>query len=284
MQPPKARDVPVEGRREGDRKAHLPRPRGFGWFATFAVLVVLASVIVYYTTGQDALGAAARFAWNAIAVAINGLFELLGSFLGVLARGIGWSRLSRIATVVGGIGLGYAGSVILSEEGVHRAVGWRAKLGAAAAAARDAWLNLHLVGKLLVVVILIASQVYLHSVLILFPIAFLVPVVRRLWVRTADFALGDWYRTTFGEFHRATVAFLRRMPVARHIIGAIRVTRIRYLCAWRTWRYHPRYRTAAKHGRRVSMIEPFVLWRRGELDRYIGAPLLAGERSDSRRG
>lgn len=114
--------------------------------------------------------------------------------------------------------------------------------------------------------------------LILFPIAFLAPVVQRLWGQAADIAFAGWYWRVFGERHRALVARLRRWPVTRSIIGGIRVLRIRYLCAWRLWRYDPRYRKTDVHARRVSLIEPIRLWRQGGLDGYIGRPLLAGER------
>lgn len=52
--------------------------------------------------------------------------------------------------------------------------------------ARNRWQRLHLAWKLLIVAVLIASQIYLRFLLILFPIAFLVPVVRRLWIQIAD--------------------------------------------------------------------------------------------------
>jgi len=71
------------------------------------------------------------------------------------------------------VGLGYAGSVVLSDDAVKNALGRRSKLHAALIVAQDKWRNLPLSLKLLVVVILIASQLSLHSLLIIFPIAFL---------------------------------------------------------------------------------------------------------------
>ena len=111
-----------------------------------------------------------------------------------------------------GVGLSYSGGVILSERGVRRAKGWTGKLRLALATLHRRWLALHLVWKLAIVAVLIASQVYLHFLLILFPIAFLMPVVRRLWVQAADVLLGRWYWKAFGRTHRAVVAFLRRSP------------------------------------------------------------------------
>jgi hypothetical protein len=66
------------------------------------------------------------------------------------------------------------------------------------------------------------------------------------------------------------------MPGCRHLIGAARIARLRYLCAWRTWKYEPHYRHAATNERVVSFAEPLRLWWRGELDRYVGRPLLSG--------
>ncbi len=204
--------------------------------------------------------------------------RLLAGLLALLARGVGWRRLRRLSRAVAGVGLGYAGSVILSDAKVKKAHGWRQKLRAGITLARNRWQRLHLAWKLAIVAVLIASQLYLHFLLIVFPIAFLVPVVRRLWVQAADLLFGSWYWKTFGRMHRATVARLSEMPPFRQIAGAVRVYRIRYLCAWRLWKHDPRYRRPDGTERQVSFIEPLRLWWRGELDRYVGRPLLAGRR------
>src|SRR4029078_2430868 len=106
--------------------------------------------------------------------------------------------------------------------------------------------------------------------------AFLVPVVRRLWVRAADVAVGRWYWKAFGRRHRAIVAFLRTLPGIRPVTSATRLMRIRYLRAWRLWKYDPRYRNLGTGQRRVSLIEPIRLWWRGELDGYVSRHLLCG--------
>lgn len=247
-----------------------------GWYIAFAVIAVAASVGVWALTGQDALAAAVRILWNGLAFFINMLARLLGSLLGLLARGVGWRRLSRIATVIGGIGLGYAASVVISEDKVRRAHSWRSRLRTLITMARNRWHALPLGWKLFVVGVLVASQVYLHSVLVLFPIAFLVPIMRRLWVRVADLAFGSWYWKTFGTKHRSLVSGMQALPGLRSIMGWGRLTRLRYLTAWRLWRYHPRYKVADGGRRQVNLIEPVKLWWRCELDSYIGKPLLAG--------
>lgn len=250
-----------------------------GWYVTFAVLVVAAFVVIYYLTGRDAIGAASRFVWNALVLVVNGSIRLFGGFALILAKGIGLRRVSRIATLMTSVGLGYAGSIILSDDKLKRAHGWRGKLKATITLARARWQRLHLVWKLVIVVLLIASQVYLHVLLIIFPIAFLVPVVRRLWIQVADLLFGSWYWRTFGRWHRATLSALANTPGWRQAVGAARLWRIRYLCAWRVWRYDPRYRVPESSKRLVSIREPFSLWWRGELDRYVGRPLLAGRRT-----
>jgi hypothetical protein len=102
--------------------------------------------------------------------------------------------------------------------------------------------------------------------------------MRRIGVRVADMLFGRWYWKTFGAKHRTVVASIRSLPLVHSLFEAARLTRLRYLSAWRLWRYDPRYRDPANNARHVSLIEPWRLLRRGELDRYIGHPLLAGRR------
>ena len=109
--------------------------------------------------------------------------------------------------------------VLASSYAVVRPQAQTGKIKVLLATLHRRWLGLHLVWKLAIVAALIASQVYLHFLLILFPIAFLVPVVRRTWVQAADVLFGQWYWKAFGRAHRAAVAFLRRQPGVRHVIG-----------------------------------------------------------------
>jgi hypothetical protein len=252
-----------------------------GWYATFLALAVTAIVAVSHLTGVDVLAASGRFLWNALAVAANGAIRAAGGLLAMLARGVGWRRLMRLSNVVMGVGLSYAGGVILSQRGLRRAQGWRGKARLLLAAMRKSWVDLPLSWKLAIVAALIASQLYLHVVLIVFPIAFLVPVVRRVWVQVADIVFGSWYRRTFGRLHRSIVVGLRGLPVVRRLIGGLRLVRIRYLTAWRLWKYHPRYCGVLAGKRQVDLVEPLRLWRRGELDIYVDRPLLGGGRRAS---
>ncbi|MGB3718896.1 MAG: hypothetical protein DIU63_09930 [Proteobacteria bacterium] len=264
-----------------EKRAPAERIDGIGWYFSFALIAIVAFVVLGAITGQEVLAAAVRVFWNAFAFLANSFLRVLGSLLGIIAKGVGWRRVTRVANVIAGVGLGYVGSVVLSDEKVQKARGWRAKLKATIAQIRRYWQDLPLVWKLVVVAILIASQVYLHTVLIVFPIAFLVPVVRRLWIQAADLLFGSWYWRLFGRHHRRFVAWLRRFPIVRGILGWARLTRIRYLAAWRLWKYHPRYFDPATGRRVISFVEPIRLWWRGELDDYIGRPLLAGKRSQS---
>lgn len=250
-----------------------------GWYVAFVALAAAIFVVVHHFTGYDAIGAASRFLWNALAFLVNSLIRLFGGLTLVLAKGVGLRRVSRLATMLTGVGLGYAGSVILSDERLRQAHGWRGKLKAAVTLARNRWQRLHLVWKLAIVAVLIASQLYLHALLIIFPIAFLVPVIRRLWIQIADFLFGGWYWHRFGRTHRAATASLETMPGIRHIIAATRLARLRYLCAWRLWKYDPAYRRADSNARLIDFAEPLRLWWRGDLDRYVGRPLLSGRKA-----
>ena len=252
--------------------------KGKGWYATFVLLIVVVCIAIYALTGQDAIGAAARFLWNGVLLARNIVVRFAGSLFRFLAQGIGWRRLLRLLTAITSVGLGYAASVVVSDETVERARGWRGKLHAAAVAAHMKWHAAPLSIKILAVAGLLASQIYLHVFLVIFPIAFLVPTMRRVGVRVADMLFGRWYWKTFGAKHRAVVASIRSLPLVHLLFEAARLTRLRYLSAWRLWRYDPRYRDPANNARHVSLIEPWRLLRRGELDRYIGRPLLAGRR------
>ena len=92
------------------------KTHSLGWFATFAALVVTAYLAIHYFTGEDAVGAATRFVWNALAFAVNSFIRLFGGLAVVLAKGIGVRRVSRLAKLLTGVGLGYAGSIILSDN------------------------------------------------------------------------------------------------------------------------------------------------------------------------
>ncbi len=250
--------------------------RRAGWLITFATLAVAVFVAVDHYTGYDVVGAAARFLWNGLVFVVNSTIRMFGGVAAALAESIGLRRLSRTATALTSVGLSYAGGVILSDAKLRKAHGWRDKLKVAITLARNRWLELHLVWKLLIVGCLIASQVYLHLLLIVFPIAFLVPFVRRAWALAAEWMFGSWYRRKLWRVHHAAVVAIRALPGCRHVIGAARLLRLRYLCAWRLWKYDPRYRRAESNAHVVSLAEPVRLWWRGDLDRYVGRPLLAG--------
>jgi hypothetical protein len=252
--------------------------KGTGRFVTLASLVVLSFLAIHYLTGVDALGLAGRLTGRSIAQFGATLVRVAGGLLQVLARGIGWRRLSRTVTTVAGIRLGYAASVVMSDDKVGKARGWRSNLRSLPRVFRARWRRLPLLLKLSVVAALIASQAYLHFLLILFPIGFMVPIARRVFVMITDRLVGTWYWKFFGTFHRTCMRRLRGVPGVRHIVEGRRLLRIRYLCAWRLWRHDPRYRDPVTNKRRRSLIEPVRLWRHRELDAYVGRPLLSGRR------
>src|SRR5262249_54561123 len=61
-----------------------------------------------------------RFLWNATALITNGTIRAAGGLLLLLARGIGWRRLARLATTTMGVGLSYSGGIFLSERQLRR--------------------------------------------------------------------------------------------------------------------------------------------------------------------
>jgi len=256
----------------------MSRRTGLLWFLAIAIVVFVA---VEHFTGYEVIGAATRFVWIGLVFVVNAFWRAGGEFVAAIARAVGMRRAARVATAVAGVGLGYAGSVILSDAKIHQAHTWRDKLRIAVTLARDWWVRLHLVWKLIIVAGLIASQVYLHFLLILFPIAFLVPVIRRAWIVIADTFFGALYKAKMKRLNRAIRRTLWRTPGYPQVVAGLRIVRMRYLCAWRRWRYDARYRTESGT-RRVSLVEPIRLWWRGELDRYVDRPLMAGELDGSR--
>ena len=130
------------------------RRDGFGWYVTFVLIAVVAFFALSAVTGQEALAAALRVIWNGFALVANLIMRGLGSLLSLIARGVGWRRLTRIANVIGGIGLGYAASVVFDDEKVRKARGWRGQLRAAIGVAKAWWQNLRLIWKLVIVAVL----------------------------------------------------------------------------------------------------------------------------------
>ena len=85
---------------ESEPGARPPRRRAIGWWVTFLVLAVTAIVAVGHYTGVEVLAASGRFLWNALAAVANGAMRTAGGLLAVIARGVGWRRLSGISRVV----------------------------------------------------------------------------------------------------------------------------------------------------------------------------------------
>lgn len=258
------------------------------WIAMLLVITGVIIAIDVYFVETHYIGATARFLWNALVFALQSLARSLEASLALLFR----RRATRILTgIFSAIGLMYVSHIILTDSQVRKAYGWREKvrLGARIVATRlrSEWIDLHFVLKCLIVVAAISAQVYfLPSIaawFVLFPIAFLVPPLLWLW-RTvsgwvADTFFGGWYWRKLGRTHRTAMNFMRAIPIIREVRGAWRIARMRYLTAWRMWRYESCYRIAKDERRRISLFEPLRLWWLGELDRYIGRPLLAGHQA-----
>ncbi len=252
------------------------------WIFWVLAIAIVVFVAVDYFTGYEAIGAAMRLVWNGVAFIVNSVWRMSGELVAAVARAVGMRRAARVASALAGVGLGYAGSVILSDDKIHRAHTWRDRMRVAITRLRNGWVELHLVWKLVIVAALIASQVYLHFLLIVFPVAFLVPVVRRAWIVAGDTLFGSLFRKKFKRVRRTLRSALWRTPGYAQVVAAVRLVRLRYLCAWRRWRYDARYRDAATGARHVSIVEPVRLWWHGELDRYVDRPLLGGAAPQSR--
>ena len=165
---------------------------------------------------------------------------------------------------------------------MKRAKGWHGIFRRGIMRLRRRWNSLATTWKCLVVALLIAAQIALLPVLsqyvLLIPIGFLIPIVanatRRTYAWMADSLIWVTYRRYCGPVHRAAVRKARTLAILRVMRGGVRLIRMRYLCAWRLWKYDPRYRDPTGE-LWVSVLEPVRLWRERKLDRYVGRPLLA---------
>jgi len=246
-------------------------------------LILIVLVAVSFLIDVNTIGATGRFAWNAAIAALLMSTRGLDTVLMYVLR----RRIWRVTSFFTGIGLGYSGNVILTHAQLERAKGWRGTFRRGITRLRRRWNALATTWKCLVVALLIAAQIALLPVLsqyvLLIPIGFLIPVVanatRRTYAWMADSLLGVTYRRYCGPVHRAAVRKARTLALLRSIRGGVRLIRMRYLCAWRLWKYDPRYRDPSGE-LWVSVIEPVRLWQGRKLDRYVGHPLFADKHVD----
>jgi hypothetical protein len=250
------------------------------WMGMLFVIVAIIVVIdIYFETFY--VGATARLVWNGIVFAILWLARTAEASAALLFR----KRATRIFTgLVTAIGFVYVSHLILSNSQVRKAQSWREKIRVGFTMLRARWLRLPLWGKFVVVGCVILAQMLLWPSVaewfVLFPIAFMVPVLVmiRQWItaRIVDSFFGEWYWRHFGVAHRTTTTTFKKVPIARQIRGALWLMRLEYLTAWRMWKYAPCYQRIDGERRRISLFEPLRLWWRGELNGYVGRPLLGG--------
>lgn len=265
-----------------------------GWKESLGLLVIICGVIlaidIYFETHY--IGATARFLWNSLAFVMQSLARTIEASLALLFRQRAKRILTGIFTTVGFV---YVSHLILTDKQVRSAHTWREwirlTIRVALSHVRDQWLRLPLWGKLLVVGIAIYGQVHfipwMAAFIVLFPIAFLVPIVRSIkqWLVSffapiiVDSVFGQWYWRRYGVAHRATITKLKTIPGGREIRGLLALIRLQYLTAWRMWKYAPCYQLAKSERRRISLFEPLRLWWCGELNRYVQRPLLSGPRN-----
>jgi hypothetical protein len=241
-------------------------------------LILIVLVGVSFLIDVNTIGATGRFAWNAAIAALLLSARGWDTVLAYVLR----RRIWRIASFFTTIGLGYSGNVILTQAQMARAKGWHGTFRGGITRLRRRWNALATIWKCLIVALLIAAQIALLPVLsqylLLIPIGFLIPIVanatRRTYAWMADSLIGVTYRRYCGPVHRAAVRKARTLAFLRGMRGGVRLIRMRYLCAWRLWKYDPRYRDPSGE-LWVSVLDPFRLWRERKLDRYVGHPLFA---------
>jgi len=250
------------------------------WLVALCLLVA-AIVAVDIATGAHAIGATMRLAWSSLAFALLFAARNVEALIALIAR----RRVWRATSVLTEIGFGYAGRVFLAEPRIREAHGWRQRLRLAVARMRRGWMALPTGVKFTLVVVLIVAQLAVLPVaadfLVLFPIGFMIPViaagVRRIYSWAGDLVFAKMYWRYCGRAHYATVNACGRFVPVRVVGRAAGLLRLRYLTAWRLWKYDPRYRDESGE-LRVSFLEPGRLLRQGKLDVYRGRPLLCGKR------
>ncbi len=259
------------------------RPVRISWRARLLAIgaLVVAAVIVDIVTEVNAIVATARIVWNSLVFAVLWSVRGIQGLVSVVARRRAW----RLTSLLTSVGFGYTGRIFLSEERSRRIRSWRDRTRAAATRLRRRWLALPLSRKFLIVGILIAAQLFFiptaAEYILLFPVGFMIrPIVlgaRKLYSWAGDQVFGKMYWKYCGGTHRAVVRRCGRFVPVKAVTGGSRLLRLQYLTAWRLWKYHPSYRDASGE-LWVSALEPFRLWRRRQLDIYVGRPLLSGPR------
>jgi hypothetical protein len=244
----------------------------------FSLLLILAVLIALgFLLDLNTIGATGRFAWNALVATLLASARGLDTILAYVLR----RRIWRLAGFFSTVGLGYAGNVVLTHAQLERAKGLRGRLRRHAGQALAHWNALATPWKFLCVAAAIAIQLTLFPIIseyiVLIPIGFMIPFVaqgsRRLSAWVADSIFAATYRRYFGATHRAAARKLRTVSMLHALRGGVRLLRMRYLAAWRLWKYDPRYRDPSGE-LWVSVFEPIRLWRARKLDCYISRPLL----------
>jgi hypothetical protein len=251
------------------------------WAFSLALICVVL-IALSFLTDINTIGATGRFAWNAVIAALLAGTRGLDTVLAYVLRRRIWRMTSFFTT----IGLGYSGNVVLTQAQLKRAKGWHGTFRKYTTRMRKDWNALGTTWKCLGVAVLIATQIALLPVIsqyvLLIPIGFMIPVVangaRRFYAWMADSIFGATYWRYFGSTHRAALRKARTLALLHGLRGGVRLIRMRYLSAWRLWKYDPQYRDPSGE-LWVSLFEPIRLWRERKLDLYIGRPLFAGKRA-----
>ncbi len=254
------------------------------WKRWTVTLLVIVGIIFAIDVATDtyAIGASFQFAWR---VTLFGIAWITRSALDILALVLR-RRAWRLVTMITPIGWGYLGSVFLSEARLKHAIIWLDHCRGFREHLRLWWHRLPTWKKFAFVAFVITMQIILlptiSQYIILFPVSFMVPVIRgaaqRLYSWITDMFLGKLYWSYCGTMHRRIMTWVRSLWLLKICHGAIRLARLQYLTAWRLWMYDETYRDEAGE-LWISFLEPIRLWRSGYLNKYVGRPLFAGRAS-----
>src|SRR2546423_10377948 len=245
----------------------------------FSLLLILAVLVaVSFLVDINTIGATGRFVWNAVVAALLASARGLDTVLAYVLR----RRIWRIAGFFTTVGLGFSGGVVLTHAQLERARGGRGTLRRHTSRMRQHWIALGTPWKFVCVAAVSATQITLFPMVsqyvLLIPIGFMIPLVahatRRLYAWVADSIFAATYRRYLGSAHRTAARKLRTLAPVHALQAGMRLLRMRYLAAWRLWKYDPRYRDSSGE-LWVSFFEPLRLWRARKLDCYIGRPLFA---------
>ena len=105
---------------------------------------------------------------------------------------------------------------------------------------------------------------------------------RKLYAWAANSIFAATYRRYLGSAHRTAARKLRRLALLQAVREGIRLLRMRYLAAWRLWKYDPRYRNSSG-GALGQHVRAYPLVACAQT-RLLHRPAAVWEQADPQRG